>query len=136
MIILFGLLILSIPQMQFPIEGSYLKVQVWGEVKEPGIYYVTPSTNLVEAISFAGGPTPRSDLSKVKLVRAIGEKEISFFDVSGYLSGKRKNPPILESGDLVFVPQSFSSKVWDFTKFLGVVGAVAYYFYHFTPNQK
>jgi protein involved in polysaccharide export with SLBB domain len=134
MIFLIGFLILGFPQTQFLSEGGSIRIQVWGEVKEPGIYYVTPSTNIVEAISFAGGPTSRSNLSCVKLVRAIKEKEVSFFNVNDYLTAKNKNPPILESGDLVYVNQSFSSKVWDFTKFLGVVGAVAYYFYRIGPD--
>jgi protein involved in polysaccharide export with SLBB domain len=129
MLFLIGSLIMGIPQSQFLSEGSSIRVQVWGEVKSPGIYYVTPSTNIVEAISFANGPTTSSDLSRVKLIRAIRGKEVSYFNVSAYLSGEVKNPPILESGDLVYVNKSFSSKVWDFTKFLGVVGAVAYYFY-------
>ena len=129
MILLIGYLIIGLPQSQFLAEGSSIRVQVWGEVKSPGIYYVTPSTNIVEAISFANGPTTSSDLSRVKLIRAIRGKEVSYFNVGAYLNGKIKNPPILESGDLVYVNKSFSSKVWDFTKFLGVVGAVAYYFY-------
>jgi protein involved in polysaccharide export with SLBB domain len=129
MLLLIGSLILGIPQAQFLSESSSIRVQVWGEVKSPGIYYVTPSTNIVEAISCANGPTTSSDLSHVKLIRAIRGKEVSYFNVSAYLSGEIKNPPLLESGDLVYVNKSFSSKVWDFTKFLGVVGAVAYYFY-------
>ncbi len=132
--LLLGFLIIGLPQSQFMFEGGSNRIQVWGEVKSPGIYYVTSSTNIVEAISFAGGPTYRADLSNVKLVRAIKEKEVSFFNVSNYLSGKEKNPLILESGDLVYVNQSFSSRVWDFTKFLGVVGAVVYYFYFFAPD--
>ncbi len=134
MIFLIGFFILGLPQNPFLAEGGSVRIQVWGEVRSPGIYYVTPSTNIVEAISFAGGPTSRSDLSTVKLVRAIKEKEVSFFNVNDYLNDKEKNPPILESGDLVYVNQSFSSRVWDFTKFLGVVGAVAYYFYRVGPD--
>ncbi len=134
MILLIGFLILGLPQAQFFSEGGSTRIQVWGEVKNPGIYYVTPSTNIVEAISFAGGPTSRSNLSSVKLVRAIKEKEVSFFNVNDYLTAKNKNPPILESGDLVYVNQSFSSKVYDFAKFLGVVGAVAYYLYRVAPD--
>ncbi len=134
MIFFIGFLILGLPQAQFLSEGGSIRIQVWGEVKNPGIYYVTPSTNIVEAISFAGGPTSRSNLSCVKLVRAIKEKEVSFFNVNDYLSAKDKNPPILESGDLVYVNQSFYSRVYDFAKFLGVVGAIAYYLYRVAPD--
>ena len=132
MIFFIGFLILG--QAQFLGEGGSIRIQVWGEVKEPGIYYVTPSTNIVEAISFAGGPTSRSNLSNVKLVRAIRGKEVSFYNVNAYLSAKNKNPPILESGDLVYVNQTLSSRVYDFAKFLGVVGAVAYYLYAVTTD--
>ena len=125
---------MGFPQSQFLTEGGSIRIQVWGEVKNPGIYYVAPSTNIVEAISFAGGPTSRSDLSNVKLVRAIKEKGVTFFNINDYLNAKDKYPHILESGDLVYVNQSFASRVWDFTKFLGVVGAVAYYFYRVNPD--
>jgi polysaccharide export outer membrane protein len=132
--LLIGFLIVGQFPNRFLSEGGSIRIQVWGEVRSPGIYYVTPSTTIVEAISFAGGPTTRSDLSTVKLVRAIKEKQVAYFNVNDYLNAKKKNPPILESGDLVYVNQSFSSKVWDFTKFLGVVGAVAYYFYRLGPD--
>jgi protein involved in polysaccharide export with SLBB domain len=132
--LLIGFLIVGQLPNRFLSEGGSIRIQVWGEVRSPGIYYVTPSTTIVEAISFAGGPNSRSDLSSVKLVRAIKEKQVAYFNVNDYLNGKKKNPPILESGDLVYVNQSFSSKVWDFTKFLGVVGAVAYYFYRLGPD--
>jgi protein involved in polysaccharide export with SLBB domain len=135
MIFFIGFLILGQPLTQYLSEGGSIRIQVWGEVKAPGIYYVTPSTNIVEAISFAGGPTPRADLSCVRLVRAIRGKEVSFYNVNDYLSAKNKNPPMLESGDLVYVTQSFSSKVYDFAKFLGVVGAVAYYLYRLAPTD-
>lgn len=134
MIFLIGFLIMGLPQSQFLSEGGSIRIQVWGEVKNPGIYYVTPSTTIVEAISFAGGPTSRSNLSNVKLVRAIKEKDVSFFNVNDYLNAKKKNPPILESGDLVYVNQSFSSRVYDFAKFLGVVGAVTYYLIRVAPD--
>ena len=57
------------------------------------------------------------------------EHEQLLIRVQGYnnLSIKSKNPPILQSGDLVYVNQSFSSKFYDFMRFLGVVGAVSYY---------
>lgn len=133
--VIFALLIVSQQGLQYGLpEGGSVKVQVWGEVKKPGIYYVTASTNILEALSYAGGPTSRSDLSHVKLVRSIAGTEVSYFNVNDYLSGKKEHPPILESGDLVFVNQSFSAKIRDFAAFMGVVGAVAYYFYRLAPD--
>jgi len=106
-----------------------IRVQVWGEVRSPGIYAVPPTTNLIEAISFAGGPTSRSDLSRVKLVKALKDKQLICYDVKAYMEESKENPPILDSGDLVYIPQSLSSRVWDFTRFLGVVAGITWSIY-------
>ncbi len=123
--------IASVPQGYFSESGS-IRIQVWGEIRTPGIYMVPPSTNLLEAISFAGGPISRSDLSRVKLVRVIKEKKVFYFNVGKYLSGEKKDPPILDSGDLIYVPQSFSSRVWDFVRFMGIVAGAVYAIYRVT----
>ncbi len=108
---------------------------MWGEVRSPGIYSVPTTTNLVEAISFAGGPTSRSDLKRVKLVKALRGKETAFYNVDDYISGKKRDPPILDSGDLVYIPQTFTSKIADFVRFTGIVAAIAYTIYRITEVE-
>ena len=126
-------LILSAPVMQNYYEGDIsFRVQIWGEVRSPGIYAVPPTTNIVEAISFAGGPTSRSDLTRVKLVSALRERNITFYNVEAYINGDKKNPPILDSGDLIYVPTSLSSRMWDFVRFVGIVAGAAYSIYRIT----
>lgn len=118
------LLVLNYPSLGSS-QGTK-KVQIWGEVRNPGIYFVPPSTDLVEAISFAGGPRPEAELSRVKLVRAIKDEKITYFNVDDYIEGKSENPPILNSGDLIFVPTSLSARIWEVTRFIGLVAGLSY----------
>ncbi|MCI0707127.1 MAG: SLBB domain-containing protein [Ignavibacteriae bacterium] len=46
-----------------------MQVNIWGFVQKPGRYEVSSSTDLVQLISFAGGPLQYADLSDVKLTR-------------------------------------------------------------------
>lgn len=133
MIILY---ILIISQAQLRFQGDVLiRIQVWGEVRSQGIYSVPTTTNLVEAISFAGGPTSRSDLRRVKLVKALRGKKTAFYNVDDYLSGKKRDPPILDSGDLVYIPQTLTSKIADFVRFTGIIAAIAYTVYRIAETQ-
>ena len=115
-------------------EGVFIRVQVWGQVRSPGIYAVPTTTNIVEAISFAGGPTSRSDLGRVKIVKAIQGKEMIIYDVESFTKGEKRDPPILDSGDLVFVPQSLSSLVVDFVRFAGIVAGITWTIYRITSD--
>ncbi|MCK4572190.1 SLBB domain-containing protein [candidate division WOR-3 bacterium] len=133
MMIIFYLLVILNAQMRFQ-EEVLISIQVWGEVRSPGIYQVPTTTNLVEAISFAGGPTSRSDLGRVKLVKAIKGKKMMFYDVNAYIKGEKRNPPILDSGDLVYIPQSFTSRVVDFVRFAGIVAAITFTIYRITAE--
>jgi polysaccharide export outer membrane protein len=133
MIILY-LFIISQAQFKFQ-EDVSIRIQVWGEVRSPGIYAVPTTTNLVEAISFAGGPTSRSDLNRVKLIKALRGKKTAFYNVNDYIDGKKRDPPILDSGDLVYIPQTFTSKIADFVRFTGIVAAIAYTIYRITEPE-
>jgi len=131
MMIIFCLLVILNAQMRFQ-EEVLISIQVWGEVRSPGIYQAPTTTNLVEAISFAGGPTSRSDLGRVKLVKALKGKKMMFYDVNAYINGEKHDPPILDSGDLVYIPQSFTSRVVDFVRFAGIVAAITFTIYRIT----
>lgn len=130
------LMILSTTSYQDYNEGDVsILIQVWGEVKSPGVYHVPPSTNLVEALSFAGGPTSRSDMGNIKLIKAFEkENKIIYFNVNKYLKGEGKKPPLLNSGDLLYIPQSFSSKIWDFVKFTSIVATASWTVYRIATD--
>jgi len=89
-------------------------VHIWGEVRSPGEYRVEYNTNLVELMSFAGGPSKTANLKKVRLTRAARtdstaglnqDKEIIHFNIQKYLkdADALTAPPVLRPGDVVYI---------------------------------
>ena len=48
-----------------------MPINLWGYVKNPGRYEVPISTDLVQLLSFAGGPLADADLTDVKITRVM-----------------------------------------------------------------
>ncbi|MGA9117521.1 MAG: SLBB domain-containing protein [Bacteroidota bacterium] len=48
-----------------------MQVNVWGFVRSPGRYEVPSGTDLVQLLSFAGGPTEGADMDDVRITRVI-----------------------------------------------------------------
>lgn len=48
-----------------------MQVNVWGFVHRPGRYEVSNTTDVVQLISFAGGPLPDADMDDVRISRII-----------------------------------------------------------------
>jgi hypothetical protein len=53
-----------------------MQVNLWGFVKNPGRYEVPSSTDLVQLISFAGGPTDYAKMYEVKITRIVRNDSI------------------------------------------------------------
>jgi len=97
-------------------------VHVIGEVKRAGKYTVTDNTNLMELIAEAGGPTEFTNLKALTITRinpktrrhgrnstngVLTENEIIKYNAEDFLRKSRSvTPPILEPGDIVFVPRN------------------------------
>jgi len=80
------------------------KVQILGQVTRPGSYSYAPGRRLSEYLGEAGGPTPRAKLSKVRLIRPTAQGG-RMYDIRLSQSASDKNNPVLEPGDVVFVPE-------------------------------
>jgi len=79
-------------------------VYVTGEVMQPGAYFWEQALTAVEALTVAGGPTPRADLSAVALVR--DGQEVAKIDLYDKLvSGKQGAPVPLLPRDQLVVPR-------------------------------
>jgi len=99
-----------------------ITVHVIGEIKRPGKYTVTDNTNLMELIAEAGGPTEFTNLKALTITRinpktrrhgrnstngVLTENEIIKYNAEDFLRKSRSvTPPILEPGDIVFVPRN------------------------------
>ncbi|MCL5267707.1 MAG: SLBB domain-containing protein [Bacteroidetes bacterium] len=92
-------------------EGLTISVNLWGFVKNPGRYDVPSSTDLVQLISFGGGPLEHAQLDGVKIIRQIMQPDSSYktevipVDLQKFqLTGQKT--PLLLPGDTIIVPGS------------------------------
>lgn len=93
------------------------RVNIVGEVIKPSIQAITdvPLTAL-EAINQAGGVTPESDLTRVRLTRGNHERSLNLQAL--YDSGDLSQNVVLQHGDVLHVPDRNDNKVY----VLGEVG--------------
>jgi protein involved in polysaccharide export with SLBB domain len=80
-----------------------LRVQIIGEVCQPGSYTVNALATMTQALYSAGGPTKLGSLRSVRLLRnshVVGEMDLYDF----LFRGDRSRDFRLEAGDTIFVP--------------------------------
>jgi len=89
-------------------NAIFITVNVWGKVGRPGQYNVPSGTDLLTLLSAAGGPTDRSRLDSVRIVRMVNQREeILDIDVKRYLkTGDLSLIPEMRPGDTVIVAGS------------------------------
>lgn len=85
--------------------GKLQKVKVFivGEVVRPGGYTVSSVSTVLNALYYAGGPTPGGSLREIKLLSQNKLEEV--IDLYDYLLfGERKNDKRIQNNYTVFVP--------------------------------
>ena len=87
------------------------KVHVFGEVKDPASYVYAPNRRLIDYLGDAGGPTQLARLTQVSVVRGTGAKpQILRLNAQNAMRGSSiTGNPVLEPGDIVYVPSKFIS---------------------------
>ena len=84
------------------------KVNVLGQVKEPGEFILTSGTDVLQALSMAGGVTAFANRSKIKILRRdkkTQEQTVIPFNYKKVLKGRGlKQNILLQSGDTIVVP--------------------------------
>lgn len=85
------------------------KIHVFGEVKKPGSYIYSPNRRLVDYLGDAGGTTDIAKLTEVSIVRGGFEKPIilKVNAKQAIMRGTIKSNPVLEPGDIIYVPSKF-----------------------------
>jgi polysaccharide biosynthesis/export protein len=89
-------------------EGdSKPRVYVTGEVLKPGPYILKPGTNVMQAITLAGGLGQFSAKQRIQVHRQVqGVDTIFLFDYWAFESGAVATDNIhLQSGDIIIVPE-------------------------------
>lgn len=103
------------------VEPLY-RVVVGGEVRQPGVYLLSPETTVMEAVIEAGGPTDRGRRDRVRLLRSGRDNSLG--------ENQALQDPI-RSGDQVFVDQRrsiFRDYVVPVVSVVGSVASVLRYF--------
>lgn len=81
--------------------GLLIPVNIWGNVREPGIHYVPTGSNLLQSLSAAGGPTENADISAIRILR---KNQSSYADLL-----KSSAPPAVQANDMIYVTQTYKA---------------------------
>lgn len=78
------------------------RVHVLGNVISPGVYEVSPSDRVYDAIGYAGGVSPSGTIRDIQLKRGKNKENLDLF---GYINNAElEENPFLVENDVVFVP--------------------------------
>jgi polysaccharide export outer membrane protein len=85
--------------------NALFRINILGEVTNPGFYYVSDSEKFTAILAFAGGTREDADLGNIKLIRNFESIEL---DVETIIQeGSKATDFGLRSGDQVFVPRTW-----------------------------
>jgi len=91
-----------------PIDiNFYYRINIFGEVKVPGDYYVRSEDNLANLLAQAGGPTNEGTLSRIRIINIGEERRVNFKEAIKNAGDMDKLA--LKPGDIVIVPRGFMS---------------------------
>lgn len=95
------------PNVTITLKDSVSRVfTVDGSVKQPGVFKLTSSMTLVQAIAFARGPDELANPRRVAIFRTIGGKRMAAaFDLTSIRRGEAADPAIY-AGDTIVVDGS------------------------------
>jgi len=83
--------------------NALFRINILGEVTNPGFYYVSDSEKFTAILAFAGGPRETADLGDIVLIRDFEAVEI---DVETIIQkGRNASDLGLQSGDQIYVPR-------------------------------
>ncbi len=98
-----------------------MPVNLWGYVKNPGRYEVPISTDLIQLVSYAGGPLADADMGSVKITRVVRREDairkVEYSVNLNHLDKLDDKALNLEPGDTIYI-ESVSFKVADVFNFI------------------
>ena len=102
-----------VPIMVDDVNTTSRTVYIMGEVQKPGAYEAADSTNFLDILANAGGPSRFAETRHIKILTPEGESIL--FDLQGYSEGMvTTKVPDLNPGDVIFVPEKtdVNEKSW------------------------
>ncbi|RPI62646.1 MAG: hypothetical protein EHM44_06500, partial [Ignavibacteriales bacterium] len=82
-----------------------IKINILGEVRTPGYYYVTDIENMTGILALAGGVTGSAATGDIYIIRGNDEILLDAYELME--ANKTADDIGLQSGDRIFVPRSF-----------------------------
>jgi hypothetical protein len=103
-----------------------MQVNVWGYVHHPGRYEIPTNTDIIQLLSYAGGPIQDADMGEVKISRVITTDSLAthreiFVDLDD-LSETGPKDLLLYPGDTIFIDRTGWSK---FREVMAIVTSTA-----------
>ncbi len=85
------------------VDVENIRISVLGEVKNPGIYSISPFTRVVEGLARAGGPSLIGSVYDIRIIR--DEKQVVTFNIYDFLfKADHSKNLYLKHGDTIFIP--------------------------------
>tara|TARA_B100000900_G_scaffold404336_1_gene412596 strand:- start:475 stop:3495 length:3021 start_codon:yes stop_codon:yes gene_type:complete len=104
-----------------------LRIQVVGEVRQPGAYVVSPSSTLFSCLYYFNGPSISGTLRDIQLIR--NNKKVASVDFYDFLlTGKKIKDEKLQLDDVVFIPKRLKT-----VSILGAINRPG--IYELKPNE-
>jgi len=103
--------VIRTPQVDIEIlEYASKMFYLLGQVMKPGMYPVTATTTVLEAMAIGGGPTEKANLEGACLLRQSQVVPIDFFSL--LQQGDMSQNLFLADGDVIYVPSIEDAKVY------------------------
>jgi polysaccharide export outer membrane protein len=104
-------------------DAAGQKITIDGAVVKPGVYEMSGSTSLLQAVAMAEGPTNVADLTSVAVFRTInGQRSVALFDLAAIRQGRASDPTVL-GDDVIVVDISKLNR--SFREIVGALPALA-----------
>lgn len=108
--------------------GTLVRVNIWGDVAKPGVYFVPVGTTLLDSVSSAGGPAGTASLPKVRLLRNDEETYVDLLAASGRM-------PISEN-DMIYIDRSWKAEMPLIMGTISTILSVAAFYLVITNDKK
>ena len=92
------------------VPDSEEQVYVMGQVKNPGVYPLTPDMSFLSALAQAGGPNDNAKPSEIILARPSQHLQ-RVIDLRTLVNGDDSSNSSVQAGDIIYVPPSGMAKV-------------------------
>jgi len=123
---------------ELEIDSTLIKVRIWGEIINPGVYIIPKSSSLLDIIAIAGGPKEKANLNNVCIISSTtsqiaGEyKTVNLFSM--LKTGKIDKIPKIQNNTIIILEKSGKQKFLKgltlTSKILNVISIFLFIYYY------